>query len=269
MCNYDILNNYCSDHVAVSACIDIPIFKLKDTFRMVRTHNEENWEKFIILLTNEDWHDMYNSPNPDIDSKSEIFTNKLILYYDRSFPLKKIIIRANQTNKVNLTASTRQIKVELRNLCDEIAGETNVELRQTMLNAKNSLKKYLSYCINGEVKKANNEKIQQSENKSRVAWKIIKNKTGQNGPQNNIEKLNINGKEEHIRLNIVEALNYSFRVAPPNDIEANTVNDYNFDIPQKCRHLFFLPLPKQRSSPSSQNWPRKSPQGGMEYQYIL
>jgi hypothetical protein len=64
--------------------------------------------------------------------------------------------------------------------------------------------------IKDKVKLINDSKIKNSNNKSSTAWKILKNSTGMTKYKQEISSLNIDGKEEIIKLNIANALNHTF-----------------------------------------------------------
>jgi hypothetical protein len=153
--------------------------------------------------------------------------DKRVKYFEKSFPLKKKVKRANQINKIKLTASTQQLKNELILLNDEIITERDVMKRDLLRQQRSTLKKYVAYCVNGEIKKYNDTKINEACNKSSAAWKIVRESTGQNRIANGISQLNINGREEVIKLNIANALNHSFLVAPPNVTEEI---EYDFEV---------------------------------------
>jgi exonuclease III len=222
---FQIINNILSDHKAVTASINLPTQRIKDTFQMTRSFCDKNWETFINYLNQENWLDVY--AHPDIDNKSEIFMEKLIKYFEKSFPLKKRVKRANQINKIKLTTSTQQLKNELILLNDEIITERDVVKRDLLRQQRSTLKKYVAYCVNGEIKKYNDTKINEACNKSSAAWKIVRESTGQNRITNGISQLNINGREEVIKLNIANVLNHSFLVAPPNVTEET---EYDFEV---------------------------------------
>jgi hypothetical protein len=88
--------------------------------------------------------------------------------------------------------------------------------------------KYIAYCVDSEIRKFNDNIINEACNKSSAAWKIIRDSTGKNKVLNGISQLSINGREEIIKLNIVNALNHSFLVPLPENTDENA---YNFEIP--------------------------------------
>jgi hypothetical protein len=222
-CSFEIINNIFSDHKLISSVIDFPIILAKDTFRFCRRFSEANWALFLSLLANENWQNVYDEC--DVNEKSNVFINIIIKYFDKSFPLRKIIIRANQVNKVNLSTSTREIKSRLLEIDRDIKLSNNAAVTNTLRAEKRSLRKYLTFCINSEIKAVNDRKINESNNKSSTAWKIIKDSTGQKRAQNSIDLLVVDGKEERIKINIANTLNETFLVQPPN--EAQT--EYDFD----------------------------------------
>jgi len=232
---FDTLEYDCSDHKAIFTTLDIPIERPKDVFRYVRKFNDENWHKFQDLLIKENWDDVYQQN--DIDSKSEIFINRIVEYFNLSFPLTKIIIRANQINKINLSVLTRQLKIRLLQIDNELKYSLCDLEKQRLRTERAKVRKNVASSIKDEVKLINDSKIRNSNNKSSTAWKILKNSTGMTKCKQEISSLNIDGKEEIIKLNIANALNHTFLVQPPD--EPNPPEDYTFP-PTQCNVPFSL-----------------------------
>jgi hypothetical protein len=225
-----------SDHNAVLAKFYLQKVINRDTFKMVRIFNDENYVYFYNLLSLELWNDLYN-PQIDIDERSKLFMNKLVNYFNESFPLKKITQRVNQQNKVNLSFETQQMKSTLISLNDSIKKERDDATRSNLIRKRRLLKKQLSSSINKEVKAVNDRKINQSSNKSKSAWNVIKGNTGKNKIKSNIESLKINGIPDIIKFNIANALNQSFVVPPPNEENLNQQYDLQ---PPVIDHPFVL-----------------------------
>jgi len=222
--------------MAVVAHIETPIERKKDTLRMIRSFNEENWATFINLLQLESWDEIYN--DSDLDTKSDIFMKLLIQYFETSFPLKKSRRKANQKNKVKLPGSTRLLKIQLRNMNDEIKYEEDPIRRVKMRKERVTLKKAVRASINKEVKAVNDRKINRATNKSRAAWQIIKESTGKTRPLQELTSLKINGSEEFIKLKIANFLNTSFLVPVP---EEKNAAEYNFEAPENLSDFSLQP----------------------------
>lgn len=99
------------------------------------------------------------------------------------------------------------------------------------------MRKQVSSKIREEVKLKNDSKINSSSNKSSAAWKILKDSTGMTKSQHEINSLNVDGSEETIKLNIVNTLNQTFLVPPPDN---PTPPGYYEFVPPVCGMPFIL-----------------------------
>jgi Reverse transcriptase (RNA-dependent DNA polymerase)/Endonuclease-reverse transcriptase len=226
--DFQVLDYDCSDHRAITAALDIPLIRPKDFFKQVRKFSPDNWETFLDLLVKENWEEVYNET--DIDAKSELFMDKIIKYFNVAFPLHKTVVRANQINKVNLSAPTRLLKNRILSLDNEIKSTLSEFEKIRLKNERATLQKQVSNNIREEVKNKNHLTISNSSNKSSAAWKILKDSTGKGKSQHEITRLKVDGREETIKLNIANLLNQTFLVPPPNETPQSS--DYTFDPPE-------------------------------------
>jgi Reverse transcriptase (RNA-dependent DNA polymerase)/Endonuclease-reverse transcriptase len=224
---FNVLEYDTSDHHAVTSTIDVPICKPRDFHKQVRQFSEKNWSTFKDLLIKENWQPVYDLPSTD--EKSEYFMNKIVQYFNISFPLKKIVIRANQTNKINLSASTRQLRNRLLTISNDIQSTPCAIEKERLKRERAILRKQVSQKIRLEIKVKNDSKISKSKNKSTTAWKIFKDLIGKTKFQHDISSLNVNGKVENIKFNIANTLNQTFIVQPPANPPPTC--DYNLDQP--------------------------------------
>jgi len=232
---FEIINYNCSDHNAITCSLDLPVDRPKDSSRLVRDFSDKNWQTFKDLLIKENWQLVYEQS--DLNEKSEVFMDTLIKYFNFAFPLKKIVVRANQINKAKLSAETWQLKNRLLLIDNELKSSLCDIEKQRLRKERSQLRKQTSILVNKEVTIRNDAKINNSSNKSATAWKILKESTGLVKSQNEIGCLKLNGNVETIKLNIANTLNQTFLVPPPN--EPNPPDEYNFDQPQ-CKVPFIL-----------------------------
>jgi hypothetical protein len=233
--DFDVLDYDCSDHRAIIASLDIPIIRPKDFYKQVRKFSPENWQTFLDLLLKENWNPVYNET--DMDKKSELFIDKLVEYFNVAFPLQKSLVRANQINKTNLSAPTRQMKNRLLCIDNEIKSTLSDLEKIRLKKEKAKLQLQVTKNIRGEVQNTNHKFISTSNNKSSAAWKILKDSTGNGKSLNEITSLKIDGYEEIIKLNIANILNQQFLVPPPS--EPTQISDYTLD-PPNCKVPFSL-----------------------------
>jgi Reverse transcriptase (RNA-dependent DNA polymerase)/Endonuclease-reverse transcriptase len=232
---FDIINYDCSDHKVVLSALDLPVVRPRDKFKYTRKFSEENWKTFTDLMLKENWQTVYDQI--DIDEKSEVFMDIIIKYFNCAFPLKKIVIRANQNNKVNLSTATRQMRNRLLAIDNELKLNLSDIQKQKLRQERTRLRKQASSSIRHEIKVKNDNKLSNSSNKTSTAWKILKESTGMVKSQCEISSLNVDGREELIKLNIANVLNHTFLVPPP--INPSPPNDYELNVPP-CRIPFKL-----------------------------
>jgi hypothetical protein len=102
---FQIINNILSDHKAVSASINLPVQRIKDSFQMIRKFTVENWEMFMKKLTQENWQEVYD--HPDLDYKSEIFMayrNCLTNNSQLQLHVKPITLNISSQNPLHMAA---------------------------------------------------------------------------------------------------------------------------------------------------------------------
>jgi hypothetical protein len=233
--SFEILDYHTSDHNAVLATIDVPIRKPKDYHKLVRKFSKQNWATFTDLLLRENWQQVYDLPN--IDEKSSYFMEKIVEYFNVSFPLKKIVVRANQNNKINLSAPTRQLRNRLFEINRDIKSTLCVIDKERLRRERTILRKQVSLNIKSEIKLKNDSTIKNSKNKSSTAWKILNDSIGKTKFQQDISSLNVNGKVEIIKFNIANALNQTFLVPPP--VNPPPISEYILEKPV-CDSPFVL-----------------------------
>jgi exonuclease III len=217
-----------SDHDCVQCNFDIFIEPEKDQHKLSRDYSDNNWLEFFEALSKETWNDVYAAPN--IDTMSSNFMNKLVEYFEQSFPLKKFVIRANQQNKIKLSAATKELKLRVREFSEQICTEKNNTIKIALRKQHKTLKGYLGFCINNERRLINNRKIENSSNKSKVAWQIINKNTGKLKTSTAINSLKVNGEIITDQKSIANCLNQKF-VEPVPDINNDDLNTAVQHIP--------------------------------------
>jgi exonuclease III len=217
-----------SDHDAVSCKFDIKYKLPKDKWVYNRLYSDENWQYFFECLLHESWTDTYAAVS--IHDKSKAFMEKLICHFNVAFPIKKTLIRGNRHNKHNLSEHTKYSQIELRKIGEQLSATKDKAKKATLRQSYNSLKKYVGFCINNDKKRENEKKIQQSSNKGKAAWNLIKNIEGKTFVSTQIESLLINDhKENDIQL-IIDHLNEQFIEDTPNIEDLSLVYDDVFNL---------------------------------------
>jgi len=223
-----------SDHDAVLCDLDIPIEKIKDTYRFSRNYSENNWNDFEQKLMMETWQEIVDLEKTD--EKCDLFMRILIEHFECSFPVKKIVIRANQKGKIKLSETTREQQRKLRELGDTIRDCSDAELKLVLKEDFKSLKRYVGFSIDNEKRINNARKIQKADNKSKVSWQIINESIGKSTNSAPIESIEIDSAKVTDKLTIANHLNHQFTVDEPLIQDGSKLGE-NFigpDIGDKC-----------------------------------
>ena len=136
-----------------------------------RNINKYSVEEFKTRLSYESWDNIFSDNDSDVDSLFNTFTNNYLRIVNTSFPLRKVNGRSN---------SRQWITTGIKTSCNH--------KRQLYLLSKNSNdvvlnKHYKQYCkiltrvITESKKTMYNKQINNSTNKMKTAWKIIRSET--------------------------------------------------------------------------------------------
>jgi hypothetical protein len=121
-----------------------------------------------------------------------------------------------------------------------------------------SLKKYVGFCIDNDIKRENERKIQQSSNKGKAAWKLIQDIEGKSKESTVIEALLIDDYKEQDTQTIIDYLNKQFLEAPPNLDNIPTVyedafnpNNVEFSLDNLCTEFEIVEIIEMFQSKNS------------------
>jgi len=208
-----------SDHDAIFCTLDVELEDQKDVFKYKRDMSEQNWNEFVNAVSLETWTSVLAEEN--VNQMCHKFMSILIFYFEINFPMKRVVIRANQVNKVDLSVSTRECKRRLREIGESLQKTTNPVLKDRLKNVYKTQKSYLGFCINNEVRMTNTKKLNDSTCKSRTAWNIIKENAGKIATPETIETLQIEGAKVSDKKEIVNHMNRMFVEKKPdyNDLD--------------------------------------------------
>jgi hypothetical protein len=231
-CNHNVsVEKVCfSDHDSVICEFEINYKCPKDQWIFCRSYSEENWNKFYQSLSTETWSDVYSGI--DINKKSDSFMIKLIYLFNCAFPIKKKLIRGNQISRVDLSETTKILKIELRELDESLKATKNLAIKTRLKVQYKLKKKHLEACIKADVRMVNEKKINNASNKSRAAWNIVNKIQGKSNSNKQITTLVINDEKTSDLQMIADHLNNKFLEQSPdliNNEEAdNVIDDCSF-----------------------------------------
>lgn len=202
-----IIHNGLSDHSAQKITFPIVNDEYSETYKS-RSFSKKNIKQFIDYLKTEQWYDVRNN-NLDVDSKFENFINVLDYYYNLSF---KLVTKNKSNYYTNKNWITNGIKTSSRNLKD-----LNIQQKQGFIDITFYKKYKLIYrrVIREAKKMYYDNKIINSENKSKMVWNII----------NSTIKNQSSCKQYSISLNDTD-------ITDKNQI-ANIFNNHFVNLPQQ------------------------------------
>jgi Reverse transcriptase (RNA-dependent DNA polymerase) len=123
-----------------------------------------------------------------------------------------------------------RLGIYIRELGERISIAQDPALKLTLRKQFNSLKKYVGFCIDNDVRNVNDRKIKQSSNKGKVAWEIVNSIEGKCKQGSNIDFLRIGGVSISDDQEIVNHLNAQFLESTPSLDNVNTdYEDWNID----------------------------------------
>jgi hypothetical protein len=170
-----------SDHRALFVEVDDRISKGNNSIKK-RVFSSEGIDQFNASLRNEDWNFDKNLP---VQVNFDNFFNRFKLIFETHFPLKpcneKRLSDSNLGRKKWVTLEIVNLSKRNRELHTLAKQSDNLVFKQYCKDFK---KRFKSIC-NKAKKKANCKFIEQAENKSKAAWKIVNKELGLKVKTNN------------------------------------------------------------------------------------
>lgn len=164
-----VLNTCIGDHTAqkIEFCIDME--KEDPVFR--RSYTCINKTAFILELQKQTWDRVYEVDAADVDRQWSVFLNDFINIFNECFPVRyinKTRTRRKECVSEHVLGSKRQLDLML------IVSQHNNEYKE----AYKAMKKEYDKLLRSERRKMYENRIAQSENKSKCVWRICREVTG-------------------------------------------------------------------------------------------
>jgi hypothetical protein len=185
----EIVSKGFSDHLAQILWVDIDNRKESKKV-MHRKFSKEYVAKFIAMLNNESWDEIYVEKN--VNELYKLFINKFVYYFRRAFPLKPVQKRDNKCN----SWISREIKVSCQKmrLLNKLKHKTCLS-RDEIIYIKRYHRIYKR--VISEAKKRHNDKqIICASNPAKMMWRLINKNMGNSGKshkdiwlQNKLQKI--------------------------------------------------------------------------------
>lgn len=223
-----------SDHYSQSIAVEInKVLPIKKEYIRRRNFCENNIKLFNTYLEGEDWVDVYNQicPNAAFDN----FINMFLYYFEISFPLKRVRVRAD-TRKNSRNWISDEIEV-MRNRVSLYNDLAKLYPRFKPLSAE--LNNQYQYKLKKAKREYHDKQILESGNRTKAMWNIISNLQG-----NRTGESEINITQDDLRTpDQVVANNFNNHFTLLKDYY--THRDYNFidsNIPTSTQTFFLSPL---------------------------
>ncbi|XP_049766294.1 uncharacterized protein LOC126095559 [Schistocerca cancellata] len=168
------LNTGFSDHYAQFIALHTPseTTEKEELVKEARKFTNKQINLFVQRLSEETWYEVYTCENTN--KKFEKFMEIFMSYFEAAFPLKKQKCQPNFKKNKWITIGIRISCVEKRRLHD-IAKTQNMP-HEFHLYLKN-YKRILKNVVRKAKTMANDKYIENSKNKSKAIWEVIKNQT--------------------------------------------------------------------------------------------
>lgn len=197
-----VIHNGLSDHSAQKISFPLVNNVNTETYKS-RSFSKKNIQKFIDHLKTEQWFNVCNGNNLDVDTIFENFIKTLDYYYNISF---KYVTKNKRNYRTNKNWITNGIKISSKRLKD-----LSTQLKRGFIDI-NFYKKYKSIYrrVIREAKKMHYDtKILNAENKSKMVWDII-NSTIKNQSNTTQCTISVNDAEITDKKEIANTFNDHF-----------------------------------------------------------
>lgn len=160
----EIIHSMISDHTAQKIIFLIENTPEKLVFK--RIFNECNKQCFLSELANTTWVSLYECNGSDVNHQWDVFMYIFGVIFNNCFPLKKINLRKNH----NSTYNSREV-IECKNLLDILYSMSIVD--PAYKQQYNEVKRFYDQLLVVTRSRIYENKINQSENKSKCMWNIV------------------------------------------------------------------------------------------------
>jgi hypothetical protein len=242
LCDFSVcpVINGLSDHDAQALVLNFDSqLEYRPKFYYKRIINNDTLKQFLMLLSFENWEEVFDERN--VNEAFNSFLNTYLRAFYLSFPLKKIKIL--HTQKPWITCGIKISCANKRTLYMASRDSNDPKIKE-------HYKKYckiLTMTIKTAKRQYYNTLISKSTNKIKTTWNIVKNVTNNTRCTATITKLKINDKPELCHTKITEAFNNYFSTVAGKVINGNysgclSLNKKEFLV--YLDHNFQHPYPK-------------------------
>lgn len=221
-----ILEEHLSDHSGQKFTFDLNLSIGKHVrSRKIRLHSEENHKYFEKLLLGLDWSLLYDIPENDVNELWNFFSEKFNYSFLEAFHLKTL--RLSNKKKYTLTPKTASLKNQLDSLL------TMSRYKPELVGKYKMVKRLYDAALIADRKFLNSSRIDNSENKSKTAWNIVREVTNRSKNPNHTGFMNSDLKGSQLAdqfndffINIPKTLSGNFNVDLATNGKSKVTNSF-------------------------------------------
>ncbi|XP_052130341.1 uncharacterized protein LOC127751224 [Frankliniella occidentalis] len=233
--DFQVIRNYkLLDHDILSTKINLGINKPIIKYKIGRKINEETMLLLETQLSTEDWTKVLNSedPNQAYNEFLEIF----LFYFNTICPVLKSKIRTDKKKIVNYSVDINYYHNMICFLESTLPSSNN---RDNVLKSIKLYRSKLKLAYDIERKRANQQKIYNSQNISKTTWAIINSNKSEQASSESISLL-VQGKPCSNNKEVADSFNNYFLNIP--SMIAQKLNRHQFDLSnvQKVNNSIYL-----------------------------
>ena len=164
-----VFENFVSDHTAQK--IEFGVHLTKESFsKFTRFFSDESKNNFVHSLAEQDWLEVYNIEQSNVNEQWNIFMNVVLVIFNQNFPRK--LISRKQCKKPIIDKEILESKSRLDNLLKLSRFDAGYKQQY------NEEKKVYDKTLVSVKKKNYQQRIKNSDNKTKCMWAIHKEITG-------------------------------------------------------------------------------------------
>lgn len=199
-----------------------------------RDYSLNNIQKFKECLRNVSWSEVYDEK--DLNMAFNSFHELLGLFYNLCFPKLKMKVNTNSKKKQNwITKGLKQSCKTKRSLRYQYYKSKNLRNKAKYLQYSKILQK----CVYTSKKNANIKYINNSENKCKAVWRVIKDEIGKDNDRDNIENLLLDNTILSDPVEIATAFNNHFTNMAQSPIKGAKISSNEYSV---VHSMFLKPV---------------------------
>lgn len=185
-----IIENFVSDHTAQKIIFNAETV-INNNFKYKRFFSDQNKDDFLCSLREQDWLNVYSADPSNVNIQWNSFMNTFINIFNQHFPLK--LVREHKTRQSHNNSLRDDELSECKRRLDILVTLSKCDIRYK--ETYNNVKKEYDNILKKIRAKTYENRIKNSDNKTKCMWTICNEITGRS---NNNFDIGIKGNAEEI-----------------------------------------------------------------------